>query len=122
MTHEERNTDKSWLECCPCGDGNFKTHLKTASVNDIAILIDDLPEKGNKSKISVLKRELRTRYYEVNTISSNGFCIDTSNTFRDYYLAENFYNNLNEQKEFLEVDKDGKPIEILTSHSKEKQK
>lgn len=57
----ERGTHKSWLESCPCTDGNFKAHLKLASSSDIESLIEELPEKGNKSKIAILKAELNKR-------------------------------------------------------------
>ena len=57
----QRETHKSWLLSCPCGDGNFKAHLKEASVAVIEEVISELPEKGNKSKIAVLKAELRKR-------------------------------------------------------------
>ncbi len=56
-----RGTHKSWLLSCPCGDGNFKVHLREATVTDIEELLTELPEKGNKSKIAVLKAELRRR-------------------------------------------------------------
>ena len=52
----EKGTHKSWLASCPCNDGNFKAHLTLASESDIKSLIEELPEKGNKSKISILKR------------------------------------------------------------------
>ena len=56
-----RGTHKSWLASCPANDGNFKVHLKQASDEEIKELIDELPEKGNKSKIAVLQTELRKR-------------------------------------------------------------
>lgn len=55
------STHYSWLKTCPCGDGNFKIHLREASTEEIERVIEDLPEKGNKSKITVLKAELRRR-------------------------------------------------------------
>lgn len=56
-----RGIHKSWLRSCPTNDGNFKAHLKQASDEEIKELISELPEKGNKSKIAVLKTELRKR-------------------------------------------------------------
>lgn len=101
-----RENHKSWLQTCPCTDGNFKPHLQAASAREIADLIEELPEKGNKSKIAVLKRELRKRQYEVNTLESGE--IKTSNTFHDYYAALEFYNSITDElKEFVEVNKDG---------------
>lgn len=57
----EKGTHKSWLASCPANDGNFKAHLKQATNKEIQELIDELPEKGNKSKIATLKTELRKR-------------------------------------------------------------
>ena len=92
----------SWLLSCPCSDCNFKSHLKQAYAKDIAKLIDSLPEKGNKSKIVALKRELKNRVYEVNTFKENGE-ISTSNTFNDYYKALEFYNSIDYNcKNFVE--------------------
>ena len=58
----ERETHKGWLRSCPANDGNFKSHLKQATKNEIEELIAELEltEKG-KSKIAVLKSELRKR-------------------------------------------------------------
>ena len=97
----ERQKHISWLLSCPCNDSNFKSHLKQAYAKDIAVTIEALPEKGNKSKITSLKRELKHRVYEVNTFKENGE-IDTSNTFTDYYKALEFYNLLDDCKEFVE--------------------
>ena len=53
---------KSWLLTCPCGDGNFKPHLKEASTEDIESVIAELQGKqGVKSKIATLQAELRRR-------------------------------------------------------------
>ena len=58
MTREEH---KCWILSCPCNDCNFKNHLKQAHTDDIKELINTLPEKGNKSKIAALIRELKLR-------------------------------------------------------------
>ena len=98
----EHNTHISWLSSCPINDGNFKAHLKQALARDIANLIDELPEKGNKAKINALKTELRKRQYEVNTFKANGE-IETSATFHDYFKALEFYNSLDDDcKSFIE--------------------
>ena len=99
----ERQDHISWLLSCPCNDANFKSHLKQAYAKDIAETIEVLPEKGNKSKIASLIRELKHRQYEVNTFKDNGE-IATSNTFTDYYEALEFYNSISndEAKEFAE--------------------
>ena len=50
-----------WLLSCPCGDGNFKAHLKEATKDEILSALVILPEKGNKTKIKVLQTELKKR-------------------------------------------------------------
>ena len=57
-------THKSWLATCPTSDGNFKIHLKKASVQDLQEVIGSLPEYGNKTKLKVLQAELRKRLKE----------------------------------------------------------
>lgn len=55
-------THKSWLLTCPCGDANFKVHLKEASTEDIESVIEELQgRQGVKSKIATLQAELRRR-------------------------------------------------------------
>lgn len=58
MTDRE---DKAWLRSCPTSDTNFKMHLKTASVDEIAELLAELPEQGNITKIKALQAELKRR-------------------------------------------------------------
>lgn len=53
--------NKNWLRTCPCGDCNFKIHLVQATDEEISELLAELPENGNKTKIAVLKRELKRR-------------------------------------------------------------
>lgn len=57
--HKGENT--SWLYSCPCNDGNFKKHLEYATKEDIELVLSVLPEQGNKTKIKVLKAELKRR-------------------------------------------------------------
>ena len=57
----DHGTHKIWLLTCPCGDGNFKAHLKLATESDIEEVLGELSEKGNKSKIAVLTAELKRR-------------------------------------------------------------
>lgn len=59
-----QGTHKSWLATCPTSDGNFKIHLKQASVQDLQEVIGSLPEYGNKTKLKVLQAELRKRLKE----------------------------------------------------------
>ena len=57
----EHGTHKAWLETCPTSDGNFKAHLKEASVEDIREVLAGLSEQNNKTKIKVLQAELKRR-------------------------------------------------------------
>ena len=57
----DRNTNASWLLTCPCGDCNFKGHLKQATAEEIKSVLAQLPEKGNVTKRKVLTAELRKR-------------------------------------------------------------
>ena len=56
-----RGEHASWLFSCPCSDGNFKSHLKAASKEDIELVLSVLSENGNKTKIKILKAELNRR-------------------------------------------------------------
>lgn len=51
----------SWLKTCPPNDFNFRIHLGLSSEEDIRQLLSELPEKGNKTKIRLLKAELNRR-------------------------------------------------------------
>ncbi|WP_294465546.1 hypothetical protein [uncultured Ruminococcus sp.] len=56
------NTDNiKWLLSCPCGDMNFKNHLKSASESELKSALMKLPEFHNKTKIKAIKAELRRR-------------------------------------------------------------
>lgn len=56
------NTDNiKWLLSCPCGDMNFKNHLKSASEGELKSTLMELPEFHNKTKIKAIKSELRRR-------------------------------------------------------------
>ena len=61
-----KGSHASWLYTCPCNDGNFNIHLKEASKEEINRVLAFLPEKGNKTKIKVLKAELKRRDKEGN--------------------------------------------------------
>lgn len=53
-----------WLTSVPASDGNFKSHLKMASVDEIKEALSIMTgkgEKGNASRIAALSRELRKR-------------------------------------------------------------
>lgn len=54
-------SDYSWLKTCPPNDMNFRIHLVRASEEDIRQVPSELPEKGNKTKIRLLKAELKRR-------------------------------------------------------------
>lgn len=53
--------NEKWLLSCPCNDGNFKIHLKEASVDELKSALMKLPEFKNKAKIKAIKAELRRR-------------------------------------------------------------
>lgn len=53
-----------WLTHCPPTDDNFKSHLKSATTEEINEALSILKENGEKgcvSKISALSKELRRR-------------------------------------------------------------
>lgn len=51
----------NWLLSCPCNDGNFKNHLKSASIDELKIALSKLPEYHNKTKIKIIRAELNRR-------------------------------------------------------------
>lgn len=58
------NKNIRWLTTVPATDLNFKSHLKTATAEEIKEALSILKtngEKGCVSKISALSRELRRR-------------------------------------------------------------
>ena len=55
------SSDYSWLKTCPPNDWNFRIRLGLASEEDIKQVLSELPEKGNKTKIRLLKAELKRR-------------------------------------------------------------
>lgn len=56
------NTENvKWLLSCPCNDGNFKIHLKSASESELKSALMKLPVFHNKTKIKVIKAELNRR-------------------------------------------------------------
>lgn len=53
-----------WLTTVPASDENFKSHLQTATVDEIKEALSIMTgngEKGNASRIAALSRELRKR-------------------------------------------------------------
>ena len=56
------NTENvKWLISCPCNDGNFKIHLKSAIVSELKSALMKLPEFHNKTKIKVIEAEIKRR-------------------------------------------------------------
>lgn len=58
------NVNIRWLTTVPATDGNFKSHLKSATTEEIKEALSILKtncQKGCVSKISALSRELRRR-------------------------------------------------------------
>jgi hypothetical protein len=57
--------DVKWLRSTPSGDGNFKSHLKTASVGEIRQLILEISgDPYVESRLRALEAELRRRERE----------------------------------------------------------
>lgn len=56
------NTENvKWLLSCPCNDANFKIHIKSASVIELKSALMKLPEFHNKTKIKMIKAEIKRR-------------------------------------------------------------
>ncbi|EOS68789.1 hypothetical protein C818_02664 [Lachnospiraceae bacterium MD308] len=58
------NNNISWLTTVPATDINFKSHLQHATVEEIKealFVLAEKEEKGNKSRVTALSRELRKR-------------------------------------------------------------
>lgn len=54
----------SWLTTVPASDCNFKSHLKTASIEEMHEALHIMTgkgERGNASRIAALSKELRRR-------------------------------------------------------------
>lgn len=53
-----------WLTTVPASDGNFKSHLQSATIEEIKEALSIMTgagTKGNASRIAALSRELRKR-------------------------------------------------------------
>lgn len=62
MSEVKQGSHQSWLINCPASDGNFKSHLKEASVTDLkAALTAVKGVSGSKTKIKVLEAEIKRR-------------------------------------------------------------
>ena len=57
----EKGTHASWLNSCPAGDENFKTHLQQASISELKEVYEKLPDEGNKTKKKVILQEIKKR-------------------------------------------------------------
>lgn len=53
--------DINWIVSCPCNDGNFKIHLKSATADELKEALSKMPEYHNQTKIKAIKAELRRR-------------------------------------------------------------
>lgn len=57
----------SWLTTVPATDGNFKSHLKSATLEELKEAVSIMMgkgEKGNASRINAITREIRRRERE----------------------------------------------------------
>lgn len=57
----EQGTPISWLISCPASDGNFKNTLKNASMSELLLALEEIPQEGNKTKRTVIEREIKRR-------------------------------------------------------------
>lgn len=58
------NDNVNWLTTVPASDCNFKSHLQTATVDEIREALSIMTgkgERGNATRIAALSRELRKR-------------------------------------------------------------
>lgn len=58
------NDNVGWLTTVPASDCNFKSHLQTATVEEIKEALSIMTgkgERGNATRIAALSRELRKR-------------------------------------------------------------
>lgn len=61
------NENIKWLTTIPATDVNFKSHLQMTTDEEIKWSITRMSlEKGNKSRVAALRRELRRRARERN--------------------------------------------------------
>lgn len=61
------NENIKWLTSIPASDGNFKCHLKSATLEELkesASIMTGKGEKGNASRINAISREIRRRERE----------------------------------------------------------
>ncbi len=54
-------TPISWLISCPASDGNFKNALKNASMSELQLALEEIPQEGNKTKRATIEGEIRRR-------------------------------------------------------------
>ncbi|MDE7438943.1 MAG: hypothetical protein K2N23_00275 [Clostridia bacterium] len=56
-----RGTPISWLISCPASDCNFKANLKRASMSELKLALEEIPQKGNKTKRAAIEGEIKRR-------------------------------------------------------------
>lgn len=57
----ERGTAISWLLNTPISDINCKNALKRATMSELKLALEELPEEGNKTKIKAIQAEINRR-------------------------------------------------------------
>lgn len=55
------STPISWLINCPASDGNFKNALKTATMSELQLALEEIPQDGNKTKRATIEGEIKRR-------------------------------------------------------------
>ena len=57
----EKSSHSSWLLTCPASDGNFKIHLKEASLSELKSVYAALSDEGNKTKKKIILQEIKRK-------------------------------------------------------------
>lgn len=57
--NEDYNSTTYWLVGCPVSDGNFKSKLKEATIEDLEIALNLLPLEKTVAKRKILESKLK---------------------------------------------------------------
>lgn len=61
MTKYAQGTPISWILSVPISDINCKNAVKSATFSELKLALEELPEKGNKTKIKAIQAEINRR-------------------------------------------------------------
>ena len=61
MIKYAENTPISWLIGCPASDGNFQENLKRATMSELMLALEEIPQEGNKTKRAAIEGEIKRR-------------------------------------------------------------